>query len=74
LRASLAQLFLFFCATSATNLAQLLDFLSATFWAITYEHFENLHHGRALAILGACHSDLQLTVISFFFQRPEPGR
>ena len=26
-----AQLFLFFCTTSATNLAQLLDFLSATF-------------------------------------------
>ena len=32
LRATLAQLFLFCCATSATNLAQLLDFLSATFW------------------------------------------
>jgi len=32
LRATLAQLFLIFCATSATSLAQLLDFLSATFW------------------------------------------
>jgi len=32
LRATLAQLFGIFCATFATNFAQLLDFFSATFW------------------------------------------
>ena len=41
--------FPFFCATSATNLVQILDFLSATFWGGDYLILLHLHSVYDLA-------------------------
>jgi len=37
-----AQLFTIFCATFSTNFAQLLDFLSATFWGDCLEYEDHV--------------------------------